>query len=147
MAYFEWTSDIETGHLEIDEQHKRLLLLAEAVVEPLINSAEHRPGAARLQALIDFTQEHFAFEEALMRSAGYPAVEQHAKYHASLLKELSTYCFKVQRGENTNPVGLIAFLWNWLTLHINSADRELVAWLKSRDHDGRLPVTNTPPVD
>lgn len=135
MAYFEWNSAIEIGHPLIDEQHRRMLLLGEAVVEPLVNGAQHQPGAVQLQALIDFTREHFAFEEDLMRSAGYAETEVHAKYHASLLAELGIYCARVQRGENTNPVGLISFLWNWLILHIDSADRQLVVWLKSRDSD------------
>ena len=133
MTYFEWNSAIEIGHAEIDEQHKRLLLLGQAAVELL--SAEHKPDATQLQALIDFAQEHFAFEEGLMRSAGYPGADQHAKYHSSLLTELRTYCFKVQRGIHTNPVGRF-FLWNWIVPHIDSADRDLVVWLKSHEPDG-----------
>ena len=133
MAYFEWRSEIELGHPLIDAQHRKLLSLGEAVVEPLINSKEHQPGATQLQALIDFAQEHFAFEESLMRTAGYPENELHAKFHTSLLAELNAYCAKVQQGQNTNPAGLISFLWNWLVLHIDSADRQLVAWVKSRE--------------
>ena len=136
MAYFEWTGAIELGHTEIDEQHKRLLLLGEELVEPLVNSTARNPSATQLQALIDFAQEHFAFEEGLMRSTGYPGADEHAKYHASLLAELRTYCFKVQRGGHTNPVGLISFLWHWIVLHISSEDRDLVVWLKSREPDG-----------
>ena len=131
MAYFEWTSDIETGHPEIDEQHKRLLLLGQAAVELL--SAEHKPDATQLQALIDFAQEHFAFEEGLMRSAGYPEAEQHARDHASLLTELLVHCNKVHWGQNTDSVSLTNFLWNWLILHIDIADRELVVWLKTHE--------------
>ena len=136
MAYFEWTVAIELGHPQIDDQHRQMLLLGEAVVDPLLSSAEHQPGAAQLQALIDFAKEHFAFEEGLMRSAAYPGADVHAKYHASLLTELTTYCKKVQRGQHTNPVGLISFLWNWLVLHIDSADRELVLWLRARESGG-----------
>lgn len=136
MTYFEWTSAIEIGHAEIDTQHKRLLELGEAVVEPLTNLNEPRHSAAPLQALIDYAQEHFAYEEGLMRLAGYPEADQHAKQHASLLKELRTYCSRVQRGHHSNPVGLISFLWNWFVLHIDSSDRELAVWLRSRDQDG-----------
>jgi hemerythrin len=139
MAYFEWTTDYIVGHPEIDDQHKRMVLLAEAVVESLINSDEHQPGAAQLQALIDVAQEHFGFEEGLMRLANYPDAEEHAKYHASLLTELRTYCDKVLSGENTKPVGLISFLWDWLVQHIRSADRGLGVWLGSRDPNLRLP--------
>ncbi len=130
---FKWTSSNAIGHPAIDEQHQRLFLLAEAVAEPLLNSAGRKPGAAQLQALIDFAQEHFAFEEGVMRSTGYAEARRHAKYHASLLTELRAYCAKVRRGRNTNPAGLVDFLRNWLLLHIDSADRDLAGWLKSQD--------------
>ena len=135
MTYFEWTGAIEIGHAELDAQHKRLLELGEAVVASLIDPIERRPDAAPLRSLIDYAEEHFAYEEDLMRSADFPQADQHAKHHASLITELRTYFSRLQRGEHSNPVGLISFLWNWIALHIDSADRELVGWLKSREHD------------
>lgn len=136
MAYFEWTAEIAVGHAQIDEEHKQLFALAEAVVEPLFSTAEHRPREALLQALIDFARKHFAYEEELMRTSGYPEAEAHAKFHATLLTELDTYCARVRMGSHTNPVGLIAYLWNWLIVHIQSADRQLVAWLASMPSPG-----------
>ena len=136
MAYFEWTDAIELGHPLIDAQHKRLLELAEAVVDPLMNSKAHQAGAAEMQSLLKYGQQHFAMEEELMRAAGYPGSAVHSNQHASLQKELETYCARVKYGQNTNPAGLIAFLWNWLVLHIDSADRNLVVWLRSRESGG-----------
>ena len=137
MSYFTWKPEFEIGHPLIDEQHKQMLLLGEAMVDPLLNSAEHRPAAAQLQALIDFTVEHFAFEEDLMLSAGYPEAEEHAKFHASLLAELETYCSRLQRGQHKNAPGLISFIWDWLSLHVDGQDRKLVNWLRTRESEGR----------
>ena len=137
MPYFEGSSSIELGHPLIDSQHKHLLALAEAVVDPLLNSKVHQPGANELQAMIDYAQEHFAMEEGLMRETGYPDEAQHANHHASLLTELRTYCSKVRYGQHTNPVGLVSFLWNWLVLHIDGADRQLTVWIKSREAAGK----------
>ena len=131
VTYFEWTADVEVGHEQIDEEHKRMFALAEAVVEPLFFSADQQPKEAPLQALIDFTRVHFAHEEELMRASAYPEAESHARYHASLVKELETYCARVRGRSNTNPAGLVAYLWNWLVVHIHSADRDLGEWLAS----------------
>lgn len=133
MSNFAWTNAHELGHAEIDGQHKRMFLLTEAVVDSLVENGLNKVevDVTELQALIDFTGEHFAYEESLMHAAGYPEEQWHAKYHASLLVELTAYCRKVQRGEIANAVGLISFLWNWLHLHIDSVDRELVVWLSS----------------
>jgi hemerythrin len=132
VADFKWTSTNEIGHAGIDGQHKRLFLLAGAVAESLLKSSDHKPDPAQLQALMDFSREHFAFEEGLMRSAGYPEAERHAKYHVSLLSELKTYSARAGQGMHTNPDSLIEYLWNWLLVHIDTADRDLAVWLKSR---------------
>ena len=83
--------------------------------------------------LIAFAREHFAAEEGLMRASHYAPAETHAHYHALLLGELEEYFRKVQQDGNARltVTGLVAFLWRWLILHIDSADRELVRWLES----------------
>jgi len=131
MGYFEWTTDVAVGHTRIDEEHKELFALAEAIVEPLFSTSERRLQAAPLQTLIDYARKHFAYEEALMRSSAYPEAEFHANFHASLLTELELYYRKVSHGSNANPAGLVAYLWNWLVVHIHSADRQLGEWLAS----------------
>jgi len=133
VNYFEWTSGIELGHSDIDEQHKRLLLLGEGLVKPQAGSAANGPSAAQLLALIDCAQEHFAFEEGLMRSMAYPGAQQHSNVHMLLLVDLRNYCIRVQRGLHTDYVGLTSFLWHWIVLHIGSEDRDLVTWLKSHE--------------
>jgi len=124
------------GYTEIDEQHKRLLLLGADLVEPLISSAAPKPIATRLHALIAFAQGHFAFEEGLMRANAYPGADEHAIFHTSLLADLRKHCFRLEQGLPADTVGLISFLWHWIVLHIVSEDRVLVNWLKSHDPDG-----------
>ncbi len=131
MAYFHWNEDVAVGHGQIDAQHKELFELAERVVEPLCSSGEHQAGEARLKALIEFARQHFADEEALMRSSAYPEANFHAKIHAALITELESYCARVRTQSHTNPMDLICFLAGWLTIHIQSVDLQFVEWLAS----------------
>jgi hemerythrin len=133
VTYFEWTSGIALGHTAIDEQHKRLLLAGEGLAVSLVSSAAHKPSASRLQTLIDLAQEHFSFEEHLMRSMDYPGTDKHASVHTLLLEDLRKHCFRVQSGLHTDSIGLTSFLWQWIVLHIDSEDRDLVIWLKSHE--------------
>ena len=132
--YFEWNKQVELGHPLIDEQHKRLFSLSEAVAQTLADAEARRPAEEALRALIDFVRVHFATEDGLMREAGFPDASEHASAHGLLLAELDEYCRKVQEGENPGltVTGLVAYLWHWLIMHINAADRELVVWLRSR---------------
>jgi hemerythrin len=135
MAYFEWNSQVELEHPLINEQHKRLFSLSEAVAQSLADSPAHRPAEPALRELIAFVREHFATEEGLMRATNYAEADAHAGHHALLLAELEEYCRKLQQDDNANltVIGLVAFLWHWLIMHIDSADRELVRWLKSHE--------------
>jgi hemerythrin len=138
MAYFEWNSQVELDHPLINAQHKRLFVLSEAVAQSAAGAADQRPTEPALRDLIAFAREHFAAEEGLMRASNYAPAATHAHYHALLLGELEEYFRKVQkdgdRDGNTRltVTGLVAFLWRWLILHIDSADRELVRWLKEQ---------------
>jgi hemerythrin len=133
--YFEWNSQVELGHPLIDQQHKRLFSLSEAVAQTLADSEARRPAEEALRALIDFVRVHFATENGLMREADFPDAGEHARAHGQLLAELEEYCRKVQQGKNASltVTGLVAYLWHWLIMHINAADRELVVWLRSRE--------------
>lgn len=131
MTDFEWKDAFDTGHGKIDEQHRRMFMLAVAVVESRFANASNMIGVGLepLNALIEFTKEHFAFEEALMQSTGYPGIVWHAKFHASLLTELRTFSRKVQQGGIPDADALIKFFRIWVHEHIDTADRELVDWL------------------
>jgi len=135
MAYFEWNSQVELEHPLINAHHKRLFELSEAVAQSAAGSPDARPAAPALRELIAFAREHFAAEEGLMRAANYAPVDTHAHYHARLLGDLEEYFRKVQDGSDSEArltvTGLVAFLWRWLILHIDSADRELVRWLQT----------------
>ena len=130
---FDWTEVVKLGNAELDEQHERMFLLADALVESLVYSGADNVGrdpSRNLQALIDFSYEHFRFEEDLMRSAGYPGTEQHANEHSELLVEIAKHRYEFQLG-HPNVAHVMGYMRNWINRHIDAADRELVVWLRS----------------
>ena len=131
MTYFTWTSANEMGHPEIDGQHKQLFLLGEAVLDSLKRLDDRKTAAAQLNAFIACAQEHFKYEEGLMRVAEYPGLDQHAKFHASLLVDLRAHCEKVEWDPKLNPADLTHYLTDWLKLHIDVEERDLVVWLNA----------------
>ena len=80
-------------------------------------------------AIVDFTRQHFAFEEALMRESGYAERRGHAILHASLLADLDAHRSIACDGQPANGVASVQFLYQWLYMHIRSADRQLVGWI------------------
>jgi len=142
LAPFEWQRLFELGHEEIDKQHKRLFLLGKAVIVPPTGMGEHTSSAERLLQLTDFAKTHFAFEESLMKATAYPDAHRHVNMHSSLLADLSRYCASVHWnwGWDDIPEELFDFLWSWLAQHIDSSDRDMVAWINSHGQIDPVPA-------
>ncbi len=80
MAKLNWTSDLDTGIAEIDNQHRRILDYINKLNE--LREAPDRAGVGEVIAeMVDYTMSHFAFEESLMENAGYVFARPHKKVH------------------------------------------------------------------
>jgi len=133
QSRFDQAELIKLGDVEIDGQHDRMFLLADAIVESLINAGADGGKSdplELLQAFIDFSYQHFRFEEDLMRSAGYPGTESHEKEHSALLTEIAMHRYKFELGRS-DVAQITGYLRDWINRHIDNKDRELVAWLKA----------------
>ena len=80
MALLQWVPELDTGIAEIDTQHKRIVDYINKLHE--LRQTHHRERLAEVIAeMVDYTISHFAFEEALMESAGYMFSGPHKKVH------------------------------------------------------------------
>lgn len=123
----EWTPALSTGVAVLDDQHKTIFRwLAE-----LENaSVDQRTlfGVYVLTRLKHYMRDHFALEEAMMKSAGYPDLERHQAEHAEFRSMLMNLQLK-SIGEDIS-VDTVRILTHWLTQHISEADMAYVPCLK-----------------
>jgi hemerythrin len=119
MSVVQWSPAFATGVKEIDDQHKRLV--------GYINELQGLGGPPSadlsrvLESAIDYTLYHFAFEEALMESQGYPLLDAHKKIHDAFAQELRGLKAQYKAGTMTAEL-LKAALARWLFDHISKAD-------------------------
>ncbi|HEY0834070.1 MAG TPA: bacteriohemerythrin [Azospirillum sp.] len=127
-----WDDDLALGVDAIDEEHKVWLRLVRGFQQSIADGeAPAAVYAAIVEALI-YTERHFANEEALMRDAGYPHLDDHRAQHARAADELHAVTSGLHdEAELIAYVG--SFLPNWLLLHINTADRKFADWLNARE--------------
>jgi hemerythrin len=93
MDRFKWSPLFETGIADIDGDHRALIALATAIGDGLARRDER--FRATLQEFIDAAEKHFTKEEDILGRAGFPDLDAHKAYHASLLtraKELRKIC-------------------------------------------------------
>lgn len=118
----EWNESLDIGIDEINRQHKTLLHL----INELYHLLNHNYGSASIkrvvQGLIDYTANHFTYEETLFEQIDYSQTQQHKDKHQKLVSEVLDFQKRVERGEDIGDE-LMGFLKAWLTNHIMREDQ------------------------
>lgn len=124
----QWTADMCTGIDVIDKQHMQLVDYINDLDRA--NQTGDRQGIQSvLDALVDYTVSHFAFEEGLQEEAGYKYCKPHKRVHELFIRRIGEYCDRFKAGE---PVAeeLHKTLSAWLVNHIKRDDADYVSTVK-----------------
>ena len=128
----EWNAQLDIGLDEINRQHRTLLHL----INELYYLLKHNYGLPSIkrvvQGLIDYTANHFAYEEILFEQIGYEQTSHHVAAHQQLVKEVLEFQSRVERGEDIGDE-LMTFLKNWLKNHIMKEDKAYVDSFKNNN--------------
>ncbi|MDN3685661.1 bacteriohemerythrin [Vibrio sinaloensis] len=96
----------------------------------------HNYGPASIkrvvQGLIDYTANHFTYEETLFDQINYSQTQQHKDKHQQLVSEVLDFQKRVERGEDIGDE-LMSFLKAWLTNHIMREDQAYSNEFKQND--------------
>jgi hemerythrin len=131
-AEMQWGPALELGHARIDADHRSLVETLNRLRSAVAQGKGREEIEAVLVFLRDYAVTHFTTEEALMLQHGYPGAPAHFMAHADLVMQMSDLVADFRSGEARLTEALLAFLESWLVDHIQGADRELGAFLKSR---------------
>ncbi|GHU27685.1 hemerythrin [Betaproteobacteria bacterium] len=130
---FNWSDDFSVGIEEIDEQHKKLVMLVGKLHQAITNKAGTKACGFILNELVDYTVTHFSLEETMMRLALYPDYEEHCVQHKALVDEVSALQQKIAAGQVAISFELLHFLRNWLTKHIMREDMQYGVYFRERE--------------
>lgn len=117
-----WNASLDTGIDVIDAQHRRIVTYVNALEQARLAGDAARVGDV-LEQLVDYTQSHFGFEEALMQEAGYKFLRPHQKVHELFIRRVGEFTMRAAKGEDVAEA-LQRVLSNWLLNHIASEDRD-----------------------
>jgi hemerythrin len=126
-----WSEDLAVGVAQIDQQHRELFRRFDDILE----ACRQGHGRSRLVELHDFLAEyvetHFGDEEALMRSKGYPRLDEHLAQHAKYRTQMESLSaiLAVQEPSIALLVETNQKVMAWLMEHIRNTDRALAAYL------------------
>jgi|WetSurMetagenome_2_1015567.scaffolds.fasta_scaffold1024890_1 hemerythrin len=123
MAFLEWKEDYSVGIKKIDDQHKKLVAHLNDLFEAMKAGKGREVLDAVLNGLVQYTKDHFATEESLMKLYDFPDYEAHKQKHDKMAEHVIKLKQKVDSGEISNPLQITDFLKEWLGKHIMSTDK------------------------
>lgn len=116
-----WSKEFEIGIKVIDTQHQRIVEYINQLAE-VEGQVGYDELAELINALIDYTYSHFAFEEALMEEAGYEFLPVHMRTHQAFTDQINDLHRRFKQGEDVTEA-ISSLLRTWLINHIQEDDQ------------------------
>lgn len=129
MFTIPWVQELALQSNDLDDEHYALLNKLNGLLIALSSSDRTRIVMACSVLAVE-ARAHFDSEEAQMREAGYPDLEQHREQHEALQRDLSHLLFTANSGagflSSTYPQSLLE---RWFVPHLTYADRKVADFL------------------
>ena len=132
MPLLKWTGAYSVGVPAMDAQHQRLITLINEFHQAMSEGHGSQQVRAVLDALADYTVKHFRDEEALMERHHYPALAEHRRKHQELIRSVEELRQKNKDSEIGLSITVSDFLKEWLTNHIQGADKKYGPYLQEK---------------
>jgi len=129
---FEWRNEFSVQIGSVDAQHKMLFGLADELYVAMTAGRSKLALARILDRLVQYTKGHFAYEERLMQTHGYPDLAAHKAEHEALTDKVMKFQADFDHGKVTMSVSLLNFLKNWLEHHIKGTDQQYSPYLRTK---------------
>ena len=124
MAFIVWNPSISVGIDTIDKQHKKLIGLVNELADAMKDGKSKDVLSKVFGGLVEYTKEHFAFEESLFRQHGYAGKEEHIRQHAELTAQAMGLKKDFESGKAAVSMETLKFLNTWLIDHIQGTDKK-----------------------
>jgi hemerythrin-like metal-binding protein len=142
----QWSEAFSVGVPIIDEHHRYLFDLSNAVWDALHGSGTAVDIAKSLTALLNYTKIHFSEEERLMVRHGYVHAEAHALEHSSFITSVETSWESLRKNPLISGLKIFQFLSSWLVQHVQGADASAFRAIAAEIQQSDRPNGSFPPV-
>jgi len=133
MPLIEWSNELSVGIDSIDEQHKKLVNMINALNDAKLTGSSNELLGKIFTGLAAYTQKHFAYEENMFAEYGYSDSQEHKRQHSELIAQVVELKEKfMENPQGTINADLMQFLKRWLTNHIMRTDKEYAEFLISK---------------
>jgi hemerythrin len=132
MAFVQWDQKLSVGIAQIDMQHKKLVSMVNEMYQAMSEGKGNDAVGKVVNDLIAYTKTHFAAEEKLMQSNGYPDFAAHKAVHDKMTQQVVQIQADFQAGKVALSTKVAAFLKDWLVKHIMGTDQKYAPFLHGK---------------
>ena len=129
---FEWQDEFNTGAKKIDSQHKELFTRIDDLALAIYNGSARSQLNTLIVFLENYVEEHFSYEESLMKKNGFPHIEEHMEKHSQFIGYFSSVVQEIgSKGIDVYlAIKVEKEVRKWWEDHILGDDMEYVPYLK-----------------
>ncbi len=127
-----WAEGFSVGVSEMDNQHKKLIAMINRLIAEPKATVQSETISDLLNDMINYAQEHFRDEEALMSEHSYPFKDLQTEQHKSFIKRTVDFCSASEGGVDIVPQAMLEYLKGWLIHHILEQDMKYKAFFIER---------------
>jgi len=128
-----WNHDVECGVPRIDDDHKSLMELMNAVYAGMMTGEGVGDATVLIDRVDALLTEHCAEEEALMVRSSYPQTAGHQRAHREMLERLQAIRRDLQAGRVDAGRKVFEQLGTYLRDHMMKADAALADHVMGRN--------------
>ena len=122
MALMKWDDSFSVNVKEIDQQHKKLIVMLNEFYGHVGKDAG-QAFRTLLEELVDYTQYHFSTEEKYFEEFSYPETAKHMDEHKKFTDKVNDVKDRLNQKRLVLSVEITTFLKDWLTHHIKESDK------------------------
>lgn len=123
MSLISWDDSYSVGIKEIDDRHKQLIQHYNDLYDALGNGTAMNIMEDLVKNLQEFSDNHFATEEALFEKYQYPKRYEHIASHEEFTNKINKIASQISKDNYLLPIETIKFLRNWLLEHMQGEDQ------------------------
>jgi hemerythrin len=128
---FQWREEYRTQIRAMDEHHRELFRIANALDQAMVVGEERTVVQQTLDSLLQYASKHFVAEENLMREHGVPELDRHRKQHKKFMEDVLVMSSRARGGALAGS-GFVSFFKDWIINHILTEDRKYGPFLNER---------------
>ena len=123
MAVLQWSQELSVRVSSLDAQHQTMIALVNELHDAVSTGRPRLFVDAAIEKLIEYTREHFSFEERCLLTACYRRFEHHQCEHGELAAKVDALHWRHRAGDASAAAELVEVLTRWIDRHLRGSDR------------------------